>query len=84
MHLKKSCTERKCWNATTSHREFKHDRLDHNLTHMLTVSLAIDYIVRMSVRTISPSCCELTGDSTHRESVNMHKEEDAVGSKAMC
>jgi hypothetical protein len=27
---------------------------------------------------------ELTGDSTHRESVNMHNEEDAVGSKAMC
>ena len=27
---------------------------------------------------------ELTGDSTHRESVIMHNEEDAVGSKAMC
>ena len=39
--LKKSCTERKCWNATTSHRELKHDRLDHNFKHMLTVSLAI-------------------------------------------
>ena len=28
--------------------------------------------------------CPLTGDSTHRESANMHDEEDAVGSKAMC
>ena len=28
--------------------------------------------------------CDLTGDSTHRESVSMHNEEDAVGSKAMC
>ena len=81
-------------NATTPHAdnvsvtiESLADGLHSAHIHVGIASTEYLYLMQRHLKRESRSTravCDLTGDSTRRESVNMHNEENYVGVKAMC